>query len=83
MALLKNRLIGTLTALALFVSMTSSLGAEDYTYCGGRGYTEYRTCPNLAPGIALGVIALAAIIAVAVQNSNNEHGHCHFDCNCN
>jgi len=77
MTLLKNRLIGTLIACAMLFSSAASLEAEDYTYCGGRGYTEYRTCPNLAPGIALGVIALAAIIAVAVQNTNNEHGHCH------
>lgn len=80
MTWLRNRWMGTVVALALLITSTTSLSAEDFTYCGGRGYTEYRTAPNLAPGIALGVIALAAIIAVAVQNSNNEHGHCHVDC---
>ncbi|NGX57816.1 MAG: hypothetical protein K940chlam3_00712 [Chlamydiae bacterium] len=78
MTLLKKRIIGIIAVFAMLFTYTGSLGAEDYTYCGGRGYSEYRTCPNLAPGIALGAIALAAIIAVAVQNSNNEHGHCHL-----
>lgn len=77
MTLLKNRIVGVLIVFTMLFSSAGCLNAEDYTYTGGRGYTQYRTCPNLAPGIALGVIALAAIIAVAVQNSNNEHGHCH------
>ncbi|GEM_PF-2527443 len=52
--------------------------ADDYTYIGGRGYSTYRTCPNLAAGTALAVVALAAIIAVAVQNGGNNE-HCHPD----
>ncbi len=77
MTLLKTKFIALLTAVAMLFSTTGMLGAADYTYCGGRGYCDYRTAPNLAPGIALGIIALAAIIAVAIQNTNNEHGHCH------
>ncbi|MCB1148934.1 MAG: hypothetical protein KDK48_02115 [Chlamydiia bacterium] len=76
MSTLKMKLIGLLTLVSV-VASPSIANAADYTYCGGRGYTQYRTCPNLAPGVALGIIALAAIIAVAVQNTNNEHGHCH------
>lgn len=56
--------------------VAAPLTAADYTYVGGRGYSQYRTAPNLAPGIALGIVALAAIIAVAVQNTSNAHGHC-------
>lgn len=65
-------------ALVVAVAMMgSTLNAQDSTYTGGNGYQEYRTAPALAPAIALGAIALVAIIAVAVQNGNNDHGHCH------
>lgn len=66
-------------ALAAAVAMMGAPLAhgQDSTYMGGNGYQEYRTAPNLAGGIALGAIALVAIIAVAVQNSNNDHSHCH------
>lgn len=76
MALLKTKIITLLILVAMIFSQGASLGAADYTYCGGRGYCDYRTAPNLAPGIALGIIALAAIIAVAIQNTNQQHGHC-------
>jgi ABC-type spermidine/putrescine transport system permease subunit II len=77
MTLIKTKFIALLTVVAMLFSTTGTLGAADYTYCGGKGYCDYRTAPNLAPGIALGIIALAAIIAVAVQNSNNDHAQCH------
>lgn len=69
-------LVRTLLALSLLISPPLLRGA-DYTYTGGRGYCEYRTCPNIAPAIALGIVALAAIIAVALQNTQCTHGHCH------
>lgn len=68
-------------ALATAVAMMSSasgLNAQDVAYTGGNGYNEYRSTPQLAPAIALGIIALVAIIAVCVQNSNNSsHEHIH------
>lgn len=45
-------------------------------YCAdvaGCGYEECRSSPCLTPAIALGAIALVAIIAVAVQNSGKGH----------
>lgn len=73
----RNRLVGLVTATALIA--TGCLSAQDGTFVGGRGYQEYRIAPNLAPGIALGVIALAAVLAVALQNSTNAHGHGHIN----
>jgi adenosylcobinamide amidohydrolase len=66
------------TAAAMMTS-SSHLAAQpvEEFYTAGDGYTEYRTTPSLAPAIALGAIALAAIIAVALQNSSNNHGHSH------
>jgi hypothetical protein len=64
-------------AAALFCTSTSSLEAQA-CYTGGCGYQECRTCPSMTPAIALGAIALVAIIAVAVQNTSNKHGHCHL-----
>lgn len=63
-------------ATALLASNTSSLEAQT-AYTGGSGYQEMRTAPSLTAGIALGAVALVAIIAVAVQNTNNKHGHAH------
>lgn len=70
-------------ALAAFVAMIATsahnLGAQEYmTDTGGCGYQECRRCPSLAPAIALGTIAVIAVIAVAVQNSSHHHhGHSH------
>ena len=76
-------------AMGTFAAMVAanSLGAhpnEEYYYAdtGGCGYEECCRASCLAPAVALGTIALVAIIAVAVQNSNSggsDHAHC--DCN--
>lgn len=51
---------------------------EIATNLGGCGYTECAEAPCLAPAIALGTIALVAIIAIAVQNHHHHgHGHAH------
>ena len=77
MSSLKKKLIGYAAVIVMTATGTARLGASDYTYTGGCCYQECRTAPSLAPGIALGAIALAAIIAIAVQNANNDHSHCH------
>jgi hypothetical protein len=51
------------------------------TDTGGFAYDESRASTNIAPAIALGTVALVAIIAVAVQNthsSSSSHSHAHF-----
>lgn len=71
-----KKFIGLALLLAMF---SSTAGSADY-YCtdgGGYGYANCRRAPCIAPAIALGTIALIAIIAVAVQNSSHGHGHCH------
>lgn len=66
-------------AATLFTLIGTSIPrAHSAEYCSsvaGCGYEECRTSPCLTPAIALGTIALVAIIAVAVQNTH--HGHCH------
>jgi len=74
MSTLKKRLVALVASSAMVFS-ASSVSGQDYTYVNGQGYQEYRTSPNLAPGIALGLITLAAIIAVSIQNSTNDHSH--------
>ena len=73
-----KKFIALATLLAMFGSSTG-LSAQQYTTdTGGYGYEQGRRTPSLAPAIALGTIALAAIIAVAVQNSSHGgHGHSH------
>ena len=55
---------------------------EYSTDAGGCGYQECRRAPCIAPAIALGTIALIAIIAVAVQNSHGGGGHDHAHNEC-
>lgn len=80
--------VAYVTFIAMMVTSVQKLTAQtqnelEYnTDCGGYGYEQCRRCPSLAPAIALGTIALIAIIAVAVQNSshhNHGHGHGHSD----
>lgn len=71
-----------LIALATAVAMMgfSPQDAEAAEYCtdnGGWGYAESRCAPSLAPAIALGTIALVAIIAVALTDSHSSSSHCH------
>lgn len=66
-------------ALAAMLVTTSGANASSCCYedLGGCGYDECRRAPCIAPAVALGAIALAAIIAVAVQNSScSGHSHC-------
>lgn len=72
-----KQMIALATAAAIFSTASCSADSQYQEYAGGAGYIESRGAPNLAPAIALGAIALVAIIVVAVQNANNEHGHSH------
>ena len=65
---LKNKLIALVTALAVLGS-SQNVSAAD-------GYFDSVDTANYAPAIALGAIAIIAIVAVAVQNSGHHHyGH--------
>lgn len=66
-------------ALATMLAMCGSSVQADQcvTTAAGCGYEECCEAPCLTPAIALGAIALVAIIAIAVQNSSTGHGHSH------
>lgn len=71
------------STLFLMVSTPSLQAQSCYSSStGGCGYVECRRAPCITPAVALGTIALVAIIAVAVQNSSGN-AHAHNDCNCN
>lgn len=66
-------LLKLIIALAMVCSCTQYVEAVTYvTDTGGGAYDEGRSAVNLAPAIALGTVAIVAIVAIAVQNS---HGH--------
>lgn len=69
-----KRAISAVTVSAMLLCSTASAN-ECYDTCGGCGYEECRRAPCIAPCVALGAIALAAIIAVAIQNSSCDHSH--------
>ncbi len=74
-----RKMIALASVLAMLGSTLQVNGDEYATNCGGCGYTECQEAPCLAPAIALGTIALVAIIAVAIQNhSKSGHAHSHF-----
>ncbi len=74
---LRKKIIGFLAILAVVGGSVNQLAAEEcYTDTGGCGYEECCRASSLAPAIALGAIAVVAIVAVAVQNTSG-HGHCH------
>lgn len=73
-----RKYIALLMAAAMMLVTVSKVEAAEYvTDCGGCGYNECRKCPSIAPAVALGTIALVAIIAVALQNQSNSHSHNH------
>jgi hypothetical protein len=71
-----KRFVASTAFVAMMFSSTHAK-AECYETSGGSGYEECCRAPCLAPAVALGTIALIAIIAIAVQNSHNGHGHSH------
>jgi hypothetical protein len=74
---LGKKIIALVALLAMLATSTSNVFADEYVAdCGGVGYCETTRASSLAPAIALGTIALVAIIAVAVQNTSG-HSHCH------
>lgn len=74
-----KKLIALSTLTAMIGVSAHNLGAQEFsTDAGGYGYEQSSRVPSLAPAIALGTIALVAIIAVAVQNSSHhKHDHSH------
>lgn len=67
----KKKLIALATVAAMLASATN-VNAQDTGYA----YSDAADTTNLAPAIAIGTIAVVAIIAVAVQNSSgHHHGH--------
>lgn len=73
------------SAIAFAMLGGPALQAQNCSYStstGGCGYIECRRAPCITPAVALGTIALVAIIAVAVQNSRPSTAHAHSHCSC-
>jgi hypothetical protein len=79
-----KKIIAVAALLAMMTTSARSLnaqtqcsdqsGQEEFCFgAGGYGYEEARRVPSLAPAIALGTVALVAVIALALNNSG--HGH--------
>ena len=78
-----KKLIAVGTTAALLAAPASAIAdAHDaWAYDNGVAYYDSYGTSCLAPSIALGVIAAAAVIAVLVNNSNEGANHSHFHCN--
>jgi hypothetical protein len=70
------RSIAALSTLAALLCSTAPLRADYVADTSGFCYEDCRRAPCIAPAIALGTVALVAIIAVAVQNTGHDD-HCH------
>lgn len=74
---LGRKLIVFSTLTAMMFSLAAPLNAQEYCVDnGGCGYNECCRTSSLAPAIALGTIALIAIVIIAVQNTSGS-AHCH------
>lgn len=54
----------------------TNMGEYESCYCtdtGGCGYRQCRSCPYLAPTIALALVAIGLIVAVGVAHSHTSH----------
>lgn len=76
---LLNKLLSVATAIAILALSAQNLEAQDYFGSSSEvfGYEDSRDAPSLAPAIALGTVALVAIIAVALQDNSGGHNHSH------
>ena len=77
----KLQKLATIITLCAMASLSSqNVEAEEYcTGSGGCAYESgYESC-CLAPAVALGVAALAIIIAVGIHKSKGNHAHSSSD----
>ena len=77
------KILNKIAATSLLITMISTSCLHSAEYCtevAGCGYEECKSAPCLTPAIALGAIALVAIVAVAIQNSDKGHCHGHSHC---
>lgn len=79
--ILKKVIIASLMFLMMGAPALHAQGCYSSS-TGGCGYVECRRAPCITPAVALGTIALVAIIAVAVQNSQGRGAHSHGHCSC-
>jgi len=70
-----KKMVLIFSTIALLGSSTAYANA----YYQGVAYEECRTAPCITPGVALGTVAAAAIIAILIQNRSGDHGHSHDD----
>lgn len=73
------KFIKKIVVSAVLLSFIGSPNLKATEYCvdnGGCGYNDCCRTSSLAPAIALGTIALVAVVAVLVQNTSGS-AHCH------
>jgi hypothetical protein len=70
--------IALATLLAMAGTSANSINAQEYySDTGGYGYQDAWSSPALAPSIALGTVAIIAIVAVAIRHGHSSHSHGH------
>ena len=66
-----------LAAATTMLTGTSVMAVEEDACEEGVAYYEAYSCSFLTPTIGLGVVAIAAIVAVAINNSDKGGAHSH------
>lgn len=70
-----KKAIALLSVLVVVTLCAKYIDAAEYSSdLGGFGYAEARRAPRIAPAVALGTLAIVAIVAVAIQGQGG-HGH--------
>lgn len=77
-----KRFVAGATLLTMLASTAASLNAQsyvdqNYVDTGGQGYYTSSTVPSLTTEIALGTVAIVAIVAIAIRHGHHGHSHSH------
>jgi hypothetical protein len=72
-----KKFVAAATLLAISTASINEVEGQYYSDTGGYGYEESSMSPALTPSIALGTVALVAIIAVAIRHGSRGHSHGH------
>lgn len=72
-----KRFVAAATLLTMLSSIAGSMEAQEYYTDGGDGYYTSSTVPSLTTEIALGTVAVIAIVAIAIRHGHHGHSHGH------
>lgn len=73
-----KRFVAAATLFILLATTADNINAQQYYVdTGGEGYYTTSQVPALTTEIALGTVAVVAIVAIAIRHGSHGHSHGH------